>query len=93
MASLDPVAAGFAVSPTKDRERQYLAFLSDRGDKSVPLEDALFDLRVTGHGEFVILLPFRSFEAAKRLRKAFEQACKDHQKAERERASFGLVDP
>lgn len=92
MASLEPVAAGFAISPTRARERQYLAFLSDRGDRSVPLEDALYDLRVTGHGEFVILLPFRSFEAAKRMRKAFEKASKDHQKAARERAGFELVD-
>ncbi len=92
MASLQPVAAGFSVVPTRDRERDYLRYLVRRGEPGVPLEEALFDVRTTDDGAHVMLLPFRSYDAAKRLLKAFEKACKDHQKAQRLRAQLVSVD-
>jgi hypothetical protein len=91
MASLKPVAAGFAVIPTRDRERDYLQYLVLRGEPGVPLEEALYDLRTTEDGEHLMLLPFRSYDAAKRLLKAFEKACAAHEKAERQRARFALA--
>jgi hypothetical protein len=88
MASLQPVSAGFSVIPSRDREREYLRFLVRRGEPGVPLEEALFDIRTAQDGSHVMLLPFRSYDAAKRLTKAFEQASRDHVKAERERDQF-----
>lgn len=88
MASLLAVSAGFSVVPSRDRERDYLRYLVRRGEPGVPLEDALFDIRTTDDGGHVMLLPFRSYEAARRLLKSFEKACKAHQKAERERERF-----
>ncbi len=92
MASLLPVSAGFTVVPTRDRERDYLRFLVGRGESGVPLEEALYDIRTTDEGGHVMLLPFRSYEAAKRLLKAFETGCKNHQKAERLRGEVVSVD-
>ncbi len=88
MASLQPVAAGFSVLPSRDRERDYLSYLVRRGEPGVPLEEALFDIRTTDDGGHVMLLPFRSYDAAKRLLKAFEKACKSHQKAAKQRELF-----
>ncbi len=85
MASLQPVAAGFSVTPTREREREYLRFLLRRNERAVPLDDALFEIRTAGDGLHVVLLPFRSYEAARRVLKAFERASKAHQKAERRR--------
>jgi hypothetical protein len=88
MASLQPVSAGFSVVPTRDRERDYLRYLVRRGEPGVPLEEALYDIRTTDEGGHVMLLPFRSYDAAKRLLKAFETGCKNHEKAEQRRAEF-----
>lgn len=92
MASLQPVAAGFSVVPTRDRERDYLRYIVRRGEPGVPLEEALFDVRTTDDGSHVMLLPFRSYDAAKRLLKAFEKAAKDHLKAERAWDQFKVLD-
>jgi hypothetical protein len=92
MASLKPVAAGFTVVPSRDRERDYLRYLVRRSEPGVPLEEALFDIRTTEDGTHVMLLPFRSYDAARRLLKAFEKAAKDHQKAEKERTRFTALD-
>lgn len=91
MASLEPVAAGFVVIPTKDRERRYVAYYRDRGEGAIPLDDALFDLRTTPEGRDVILLPLRSFDAAKRVRMAFERGAQDHERAERARGGYKPV--
>ncbi len=88
MASLQPVSAGFTVVPSRDRERDYLQYLVGRGEPGVPLEEALYDIRTTDEGGHVMLLPFRSYDAAKRLLKAFEKGCKNHQKAQKRRAEF-----
>lgn len=88
MATLQPVSAGFSVIPSRERERDYLRFLVRRGEPGVPLEEAMFDIRTTEEGSHVMLLPFRSYDAAKRLTKAFEQASRDHAKAERQRDDF-----
>ena len=90
MATLQAVAAGFVVAPSRDREREYLEYLVDQGEGGVPLEGAVYDIRVDPAGERVMLLPLRSYETAKRLAKAFEGASKSHQKAERERRKFGI---
>ncbi|MDY0003054.1 MAG: hypothetical protein RBU30_17275 [Polyangia bacterium] len=91
MASLEPVAAGFVVIPTKDRERRYVAFHRARKESSIPIDDALFELRISPEGKDVVLLPLRSFEAAKRIRKAFEEGAKAHERAERSRGGFKPV--
>ncbi len=78
--------------PTRDRERDYLCYLVRRGEPRVPLEEALFDIRTTDEGGHVMLLPFRSYDAARRLLKAFERGCKSHQKAQRRRADLGVAD-
>jgi len=92
MASLLPVSAGFSVVPSREHEREYLRYLVRRGDPGVPLEEALYDIRTTAEGAHVMLLPFRSYDAAKRLLRTFEQAAKDHLKAERERGQFKALD-
>jgi hypothetical protein len=90
MASLQAVAAGFVVAPSRDREREYLEYLVDHGEGGVPLEGAIYDIRLSPTGERVVLLPLRSYETARRLLKLFESASKSHQKAERERRKFGI---
>lgn len=88
MASLEPVAAGFMVIPTRERERRYLAYYRDRQETAIPLDDALYELRTTPRGRDVVLLPLRSFEAAKRVRRAFEKGAEDHDRAQRARGGF-----
>lgn len=88
MSSLEPVAAGFVVIPTKERERRFVAYHRDREESALPLDDALFELRTTPEGRDVILLPLRSFSAAKRVQKAFEDAARAHDRAMRSRGGF-----
>lgn len=90
MASLLAVAAGFVVAPSRDREREYLDFLVDQAEGGVPLEGAIYDIRVGPAGERVVLLPLRSYETARRLLKLFEGASKAHRRAVRERRKFGI---
>ena len=92
MANLEPVAAGFMVVPTRERERQYLTWYVSRGEPAVPLEDALFEVRTVPEGKHVVLVPFRSYDAAVRMRKLFERAAKEHQRAEKQRARFASSD-
>lgn len=85
MAGLEPVAAGFIVIPSRSKERRYVAYYRDRGEARVPLDDALFELRTTPEGKDVLLLPLRSYDAAVRLRKVFERAAREHDRATRKR--------
>ena len=91
MANLEPVAAGFILVPTRERERQYLAWYVERGEVSLPLEEALFEIRSDAEGRDVVLVPFRSYDAAVRMRKLFERAAKEHHRAEKQRARFSSV--
>ena len=91
MASLEPVAAGFVVIPTKEREKRYVAYYRDRQETAIPLDDALFELRSTPEGRDVILLPLRSFDAAKRVRISFRKGAQDHERAERARGGYKPV--
>lgn len=91
MAGLEPVAAGFIVIPSRARERRYVAYYRERGEARVPLDDALFDLRATPDGKDVLLLPLRSYDAAVRLRKVFERAAREHDRATRRRRDLSSV--
>jgi hypothetical protein len=91
MATLEPVAAGFIVIPSRDRERSLVAYYREQGAPTLPLDDALFELRATPEGRDVVLLPLRSYDAAKRVQKAFEQAAREHERAERARRKFEVL--
>ena len=89
MATLQPVTAGFIIVPSRERERHYLEFISEHGENSVPIDEALFELRETDEGGQVVLLPLRSYEAARRICNLFETGSKAHQKAQLARAKMG----
>lgn len=88
MASLSPVAAGFVVNPSRERERRLIAFYRERGEAAIPLDDGLYELRKNQDGKDVVLLPLRSYDAAKRVRQAFEAAAREHEAAMRCRHGF-----
>jgi hypothetical protein len=91
MASLQPVSAGFIIVPSRERERRYLAWYAGRDESTIPLEGALFELRISEeHRGDVVLLPLRSYEAATRMRKAFEGAARAHERAQKQRSRFSL---
>jgi hypothetical protein len=89
VATLETVAAGFSLVPSRDREREYLRYYVGKEQFTLPLEGALFELRLTREDVWVVLLPLRSFDTAKRIQKAFEQAAKDHQAAMKARGKLG----
>jgi hypothetical protein len=76
MASLEPVAAGFTIVPTKDRERSFVRDHADRDQFQLALDGAQFEIRLTREDHWVVLIPFRSYDAASRVLKAFETAAK-----------------
>jgi hypothetical protein len=80
VASLVPVAAGFTIVPSRDRERAYVRDLAEHEQYQLPLDGALFEIRLNKQDEWVVLVPFRSYDAASRVLKAFEQGAKDHGK-------------
>ncbi len=88
MASLQPVAAGFVVTPSRERERRYVRWYLERGEVSIPLDGALFELRANVNGKDLVLLPFRSYDAAVRMRKLFERAAREHERAEKQRGKL-----
>ena len=91
MANLEPVAAGFTIVPVKDRERSYVQYYVAKETYQLPLDGALFEVRLSKEDVWVVLVPFRSYDAARRVLKDFENAARDHEKAERERAKLKEV--
>ncbi len=93
MASIQPVSAGFVIIPSRERERRYLKSYADRQEQAIPLDGALFEVRRADEQRgAVVLVPFRSYDAATRMRKAFERAARDHHRAEKQRGRFFSVD-